>query len=568
VGGKPLRTWTPLLLLLTLVAAPGGAARAELAPSRTTAEELTAALQPRRLALVIGIDHYDDPVFGDLRHAGDDAEAVADQLAAAAGGGFDHVIRLTAADETTRARVLQEVKVLATSARREDVVVLYFSGHGTLVVDDDGVGAPFLLVRDSRSRELATTALDLGALKRFFTSIPTQRKALIIDACFNGEGKSSLGAEAAEVAATLPLDQPLTDMAGLGAGEALLFATTLGRPAREDDELGHGTYTHYLLEAMTWEAAAADLDGDAVITAYEAHDWARQRVMERTGGVQLPEAVFRVVGVQDVVLSGDPAQRRERDRALVFAYLPPSHPYHGATLRVDGRDKGVFPGTLPAEAGRHHFVVVDPAGQTLFEGSATVSKGQALGVDDLRALVREDRRQLAVRGGYLGGSPDAWGPVWGPGMATVEVWSALRRTEPRGRGLYVGATLGLGFAPQREHGGGLVRDTRGAFWLAPEAGWGRDVRRLRLRVAMQARATVLPMDAVGPGSAAGSGLAAEAGWFFLSFGPVARVGIVVDDRVAVVLGGDLQLVYLDVPGGGSPSWLPFGGPTLGVEIGI
>ena len=538
-----------------------------MSPAGTTAEELADALAPRRVALVIGINEYEDPVFGDLAHAVADAEAMGEQLAAGTGGGFDRVVRLTTATDASRGRILSELKLLRRSVRREDVVVVYFSGHGTLVVRSDGTLAPFLLVSDSRSAELQTSALDVAAVQRFFSAIPAQRKALIVDACFNGDGKSALGQEAATAAQALDPDASMTDLARVGSGEALLFATTLGRPAREDDELAHGTYTYYLLESLSWDAGQADLNLDGLVTAYEAHDWARRRVYERTAGIQIPEAAFRVVGVHDVVLAGDPSQRRDSDRALVFAYLPAGHPYHGATLQVDGRDKGVLPGTIVTDSGRHQFTVLGADGSVLFEGSATVSEGQSLAVDDLRALVREDQHQLALHLGYMGGNPDVWGPVMGNGMATVEIWTGIRRTGPRARGLFLGGSLGMGISPARIMGEGRIQDTRMAWWLAPQVGWSKDIRRLRMRLALELRATVLPTDRIGL-SGEGDITPWEAGWFFLSGGPSLRLGVVLTDRTALVAGADLQLAYLDVDGDGTAQVNPLGSFLLGIEFGI
>ena len=550
-----------------LIATPVPAAERGMAPARTTSDELARTLGPQRVALVIGIDDYIDPAISPLRHAGADAVAVAEQLAAPTGGGFDRVVCLTGPEEVTRERLLDELKLLGTSARREDVVVLYFSGHGTLALRADGELAPYLLVRDSRPGALDASALELGAIRRFFSSIPARRKALIIDACFNGDGKSAVGPSVAEHTARLSPDRPFTDLDGLGVGEAYLFATTLGRPAREDDELGHGTYTWFLLQALSWETALADVNGDGLVTAYEAHDWARGKVHERTNGVQLPEAAFRVVGVYDVVLAGSPHQRRASDLALVFAYLPGDHPYHGSTLAVDGRDKGLFPGTVAIEPGRHQFAVRDASGTVVFEGTATVAEGQALAVEELRALVREDRRQIGVYVGYLGSASPSWEPIWGNGMFSVEAWSATRRGAPPGRGLYIGGVLGMGVSPRRQTWDHALADTRPAFWAGPEAGWGRDLRRLRFRVGLQFRATLLPVDRLAHG---GSGPADihEAGWLFVSAGPQVKVGIVLSDRVALVTSGQLQITGLDLDWDGRASLVAFGGISAGVELGI
>ena len=56
----------------------------------TTGEALRQALAPRRVALVVGVDHYDDPSFPALRHAVADADAIA-ALMSTKEAGFDQV---------------------------------------------------------------------------------------------------------------------------------------------------------------------------------------------------------------------------------------------------------------------------------------------------------------------------------------------------------------------------------------------------------------------------------------------------------------------------------------------
>jgi hypothetical protein len=73
------------------------------------------------------------------------------------------------------------------------------------------------------------------------------------------------------------------------------------------------------------------------VTAWEAHDWARGRVHEHTQGAQVPEASLRVVGKNDVVLSGEDRARRARDRGLVYDYGAAGQQFAGAQLWVDGR---------------------------------------------------------------------------------------------------------------------------------------------------------------------------------------------------------------------------------------
>ena len=51
-----------------------------LQPAETTAEALARELEPRRFALLVRVDDYDDSAFPDLHDAGDDARLLGEVL--------------------------------------------------------------------------------------------------------------------------------------------------------------------------------------------------------------------------------------------------------------------------------------------------------------------------------------------------------------------------------------------------------------------------------------------------------------------------------------------------------
>ncbi len=535
-------------------------------PARSTAQELSRALEPRRVAVVVGVDRYDNPAFEDLEFAADDARAVAETLSADSTGGFDRVELIVEPAETVRAEMLSRLRGATTDLGREDVLVVYFSGHGTVAQAEQRAARLFLLPSDASPGDLDGTAIDLAELRAFFGQLRPQRKALIIDACFNGRGKSVVDPELRpriEEVLSAARDSDLQDM---GSGEAHLYATTRGRPAFEDPNVGHGIYTHYLLQATSWATSAADLDGDGVITAYEAHDYARGRTIEHTDGAQVPEASLRVVGLNDVVLVGDPSARDERDRALVFDYGGEHGPYAGATLFIDGRAKGAFPGAVSVAPGSHHVEVRDEAGKVLLDGYVALSRRQSLSVRELPVMVREDRALSALRVGALTGPARSWAPTWGRGNVAVELFGALRRARAPAKGLIGGATLGLAISPSREGATGLVTRGRGTFWFGLEVGWAGDWRRLRARLTWQGRATAVPIARL-PGAPHAT-LPEEAGWLIFSMGPTAHLGVALDRRFSLVVAATVQSSPFRASPGEPLRLHPFVGVTGGLELAL
>ncbi|MCO4768633.1 MAG: caspase family protein [Deltaproteobacteria bacterium] len=367
-----MRVLLPLLLLA--LAVPGcatvrgpadeGWRNKGFEESKSTRETLEASFAARRIALVVGNNHYDDPTFTPLKWAENDAASVGKILEDSKYGGFDRVIYLLGESKARRDRILAELVSLKNDLRRQDSLVVYVSTHGTMKLDGRGEPQLFLVAADTSPSDLRGTAIELAELQRFFSEIRSERKALVLDACYNGEGKSTLQPTVKQRVARMEESPVLSRKVRLGEAESHLFASTFGRPAREDDALQHGVYTNHLLEAMTWNQGDSDANSDGLVTAYEAHDYARAKTIEYTLGGQIPEAYFRVVGFNDLALVGSEEDRATADEGLIYHYGD-EESLDGATLLIDGREKGVFPGTFTVEAGRHRVKIVSPEGETL-----------------------------------------------------------------------------------------------------------------------------------------------------------------------------------------------------------
>lgn len=353
--------------------------------SQSTAEALDASFRPRRVAVVVGVGAYDDGAFPALKWAVHDAEEVGRILADPKYGGFERVVHLTRPEEGRRDRILSELISLRNDLRRQDTLVVYFSGHGTMSIDASGEPNLFLVASDTRPGDLRGTAVELAEVQRFFSEIRAERKALILDACYNGEAKSALQPTVRQRIQRLDERPVLSRKVRLGESEAHLFASTFGRPAREDDSLEHGVYTYHLLDALTWNQLEADDNGDGLVSVYEAHDHARRGTISYTTGSQIPEAYFRIVGSNDVQLVGSETARLEEELGAVYYYGPAGDAFDGATLMIDGREKGTFPGTFTVPPGRHQIRVVGLDGTVLQDRSVRVIAGEALAAEELRS---------------------------------------------------------------------------------------------------------------------------------------------------------------------------------------
>lgn len=130
-------------------------------------------------ALVIGIDKYKG-VWNPLKNAVNDAKAVEEVLVK--DYGFDHVISLYN-EEATRANIITALEQLIDSVKKDDNVLIFYSGHGEF---NEKLNKGFWVPVD------ATTSSSAGYisnndLQTFIAGINSKHTLLVSDACFSGD---------------------------------------------------------------------------------------------------------------------------------------------------------------------------------------------------------------------------------------------------------------------------------------------------------------------------------------------------------------------------------------------
>ena len=87
-------------------------------------------------------------------------------------------------------------------------------------------------------------------------------------------------------------DRFLERLAG-GKGKVIITASSANEVSVENDDLGHGVFTYYLLQGMR---GPADADADGLITVDEAYRYVSEKVPVATGQEQHPVKKGRVEG--------------------------------------------------------------------------------------------------------------------------------------------------------------------------------------------------------------------------------------------------------------------------------
>lgn len=401
--GPLLRRGFRPALLASLLALPGVASAAVVATA--PAPDADAVYAPRRVAVLVGVQEYGDPALAGLRFPAKDARDLGVALGSADVGGFDEVKVVTGAAATSRAALRQALRDATATLQRDDTFLLYLSGHGTLTLDPEGSHLWFL-PSDGRLDAPEATGLSVAELEALVADLPARRRVLILDTCHNGRAgsKSSVAAGTAARLQGLRGEPPAPRVEReISESEARLYAAQYYQPAMEDPELQNGVYTHYLLEGLTGERDDADLDRDGLVDVAEAHEYARDRTIAWTGGLQVPRAEYRIVGREEIFLSGKEGQRSAAEQALVSAT---NALLNRARILVNGVPRGELPGLYAVDPGPTRIRVETADGRTLLDERVRLEAGATLPVEDLLRR-RAPELSVALGASWQGGGAGA-----------------------------------------------------------------------------------------------------------------------------------------------------------------
>jgi hypothetical protein len=280
----------------------------ERPPPVAPVEPGPAARKPAReqWAVVIGVGQYQSTAIPSLRYSVADAELVQQTLVGQAGFKKENVLLLT--DKTERKPTLRDLKwalgtFLARSAKKDDLIVIYFAGHGAPEIDPRGTEsdglAKYLVPSDADPNDLYSTGLPMDEFQTIFDRIEADRVVVLLDACYSGAAGGRTFASRRTRAARV--DEVFLDRLTRSKGRAIITASRASEVSIEVPELGHGLFTFYLVQGLR---GAADLDRDGIVTLQELYQYLEQQVAQKSrsvGGNQHPVMKGELEGILPLV---------------------------------------------------------------------------------------------------------------------------------------------------------------------------------------------------------------------------------------------------------------------------
>ena len=222
-----------------------------------------------KYALIIGNNKYNDPKLSQLKTPAADSTALAKVLDDKTIGSFDEVTPLINQTET---RIRRAISTFLANKKPDDLVLLYFSGHGVL----DDRGRLHLALKDTQMDLLKATSIPSSFVADEMDSCRSKRQILVLDCCHSGAfGRGTKGEQKAVTETTFE---------GSGFGRVVLTASDSTQYAFEGDQVIKQTelslFTHFLLEGL--KTGEADMNNDGHISLDEWYDYTYGKVISET----------------------------------------------------------------------------------------------------------------------------------------------------------------------------------------------------------------------------------------------------------------------------------------------
>lgn len=131
-----------------------------------------------RYALLIATYQYEDDGLRGLESPTQDVEALARVLENSAIGGYQTTILLNRPSNEVR----REIELFFVNRKREDLLLLYFSGHG---IKDD-YGRLYFATSETMRSQLRSTAVSANFVNETMRDSLSRQQILLLDCCYSG----------------------------------------------------------------------------------------------------------------------------------------------------------------------------------------------------------------------------------------------------------------------------------------------------------------------------------------------------------------------------------------------
>ncbi|MBL7871122.1 MAG: caspase family protein [Cyclobacteriaceae bacterium] len=244
---------------------------------------------PKLYLLTVGINTYRNPKYN-LNYAQADADGVENLVKTNSASLFPNIVTYSIRnDKAVKVNIINAFEDIKSKALEQDLLIVYYAGHGVMSGQETQSRDFFLVPHDvtqlyGRDDMLTEKGISAAELRKYSQSINAQKQVFILDACQSSGALEALAVRgAAEEKAIAQLAR--------STGTFWITSTGTNQFATEFDKLGHGIFTHTLLEGIKGQG---DTNQDKKLTVRELSTFVENLVPELTeklnGTPQFPSA--------------------------------------------------------------------------------------------------------------------------------------------------------------------------------------------------------------------------------------------------------------------------------------
>jgi hypothetical protein len=332
-----LKRSLPLMLVLGLLwGAPVQVCAQETALGNSPGSDINRPIRDK-WALVVGIGTFATKKIPQLRYATKDARDFYNYLLKDGHFAPDHV-RILLDDKATERRIMSELgsKFLARLAKPDDLIVVFFSTHGS-PSQMDLRGRNYLVAYDTDPEDLFATGIEMQKiLEAIQGRVLTDRVLLVMDACHSG----STNPNAKGIVRSANFDAAAL---AEGSGQLVICSSKPDEQSWESKRYQNGVFTRNLLEGLKSKPNC---------TLAEAFDKAHQLIANEVqedypGARQTPVLHSKWTG-NELIISVLPKQPQVVPQTVVLDLEPDSaRPAEEKTTGAVDLDRGRSPETKP-----------------------------------------------------------------------------------------------------------------------------------------------------------------------------------------------------------------------------
>jgi tetratricopeptide (TPR) repeat protein len=355
----------------------------ELEESIAIADAATSAKSSggKTYALLVGISKYQKlPQDQWLQYAHADAGLFARHLQSPRGGGLpdDRVVLLVDEKATTAAIRNAFETFLKGRAGKQDTVLLFLAGHGT--VEAAGNRGAYIVTNDSDPQDLAATALPMADVQNLLQQGLSKvgRVLAFVDVCRAG----TIG--------TIRSTTVNSAVERLGEAEGEIFGLMASRPKElslegPDFGGGHGAFSYYLVKGLS---GAADKNNDGVVNVNEVIEYVRDHVAQGTKDKQHPRDFGTVENTVALADKSKPGIEVTRFRMLYDS--------GGEAVRLASAAPPQLPAPVPGGFGAEASADPAKAAARLPELKQSLPPEQYLAAENHVRIALEERGQQVI----------------------------------------------------------------------------------------------------------------------------------------------------------------------------